>query len=206
MQQWCLDRLSHNAHDSQIFVRFALRSTVFKMLHILVLSHWLHPSYIFQSATKYVIFGTITSCIWSCHVSTKISKCHKILNFSQISKIYITLFSPMTTLFIIKFGSDRMRTGGVAFWFFCFFFGPRVPCWRKRKKTRKNLKIGNFEWTKKKRVRKYGREAAAHRCWPGFKEWFPRKVSLRTTDGRATEGRRMPVPQQYRSADKGKQS
>ena len=35
--------------------------------------------------------------------------------FGQITKIAITLYSPMTAVFIIKFGSDRMKTGGVAF-------------------------------------------------------------------------------------------
>ncbi len=32
--------------------------------------------------------------------------------FSQIVKLSITLYSPMTTLFIIKFVLDRMKTGG----------------------------------------------------------------------------------------------
>ncbi len=41
-------------------------------------------------------------------VLTKLSKCHKICNFWQITKT--TLYSPMTTLFIMKFGSDRIKT------------------------------------------------------------------------------------------------
>ena len=43
------------------------------------------------------------------HVLTNISKCHK---------ISITLHSPITTLVVIKFGSDRLKIGGVlvAFW------------------------------------------------------------------------------------------
>ena len=40
----------------------------------------------------------------------------KFLIVWQIAKISITLYSPMTAVFIIKFGPDRMKTvGGVAF-------------------------------------------------------------------------------------------
>ena len=42
-------------------------------------------------------------------VLTKISKCHNFFNFWQIAKTFITFYSPMTGLFIIKFGSDQMK-------------------------------------------------------------------------------------------------
>ncbi len=37
---------------------------------------------------------------------------HKIFNFWQIAKAVIICYSPMTTLFMIKFGSDRMKIVG----------------------------------------------------------------------------------------------
>ncbi len=49
-------------------------------------------------------------------VLTKMSKYHKIFNFRQIAKISIILYSSMTTSFLIKFRSGRIKTGrGVAF-------------------------------------------------------------------------------------------
>ncbi len=36
-------------------------------------------------------------------------------NFWHIAKTFISLYFPMTILFIIKFGSDRIKTVGVAF-------------------------------------------------------------------------------------------
>ena len=46
----------------------------------------------------------------------KISKCHKKFNFWQSAKTFITCYSLMTSLLIIKFGSDQMKiVGGVAF-------------------------------------------------------------------------------------------
>ncbi len=39
----------------------------------------------------------------------------KFFNFGRLPIYTITFYSLMTTLFIIKFGSDRMKTGGVAF-------------------------------------------------------------------------------------------
>ena len=67
-------------------------------------------------------------------VLTKISKCHKIFNFWQIAKSFITFYSPMTSLCIIKFGSDQMKTEGVAF---CFApIGSHV-----NEKEKKNIKI-----------------------------------------------------------------
>ncbi len=53
-------------------------------------------------------------------VLTKLSKCHKICNFWQIDKTFITFYSPTATLFIVKFGSNRRKiVGEVAFWIFC---------------------------------------------------------------------------------------
>ncbi len=50
----------------------------------------------------------------------KISKCHKIFKFWQIANIYHNFCSLMTPLFIIKFGSDWIKTGGgVGFSNFC---------------------------------------------------------------------------------------
>ncbi len=49
----------------------------------------------------------------------KISNCHKIFKFWQIAKISKFLYSPVTAVFIIKFGPDRMKTvGGLALWNF----------------------------------------------------------------------------------------
>ena len=49
----------------------------------------------------------------------KISKCHKFFNVWQIVKIPITLYSPTTAVFIVKFGPDQMKTvRGVVFWNF----------------------------------------------------------------------------------------
>ena len=49
----------------------------------------------------------------------------------------------MTTVFIIKFGSDQMKiVGAVAFWIFCPI-GSRVN--ENEKNNCKNLKIENFE-------------------------------------------------------------
>ncbi len=49
-------------------------------------------------------------------VLTKISKCHNIFKFRQLAKTFITFYSNMTTLFIIKFESDQMKiVGGAAF-------------------------------------------------------------------------------------------
>ena len=77
----------------------ALRSAVFEIFHILGLP--LTP--------------------------TLISKCHNFFFiFWQIAKMSITLYSTMTTVFVIKFGPDRMKTvGGVAF---CHFQSHMVPC------------------------------------------------------------------------------
>ncbi len=41
----------------------------------------------------------------------KITKCHKSCNFWHVSKIFITLHSFMTPLFIIKFGLDWITRG-----------------------------------------------------------------------------------------------
>ena len=49
-------------------------------------------------------------------VLRKMSKCHKIfIFFWQIAKISMTLYSPMTAVFVIKFGPNRMKTVGVVF-------------------------------------------------------------------------------------------
>ncbi len=42
----------------------------------------------------------------------------------QIAKTFITFYSPMTTFFVIQFGSDQIKIVGVAFWNFC---SNRVP-------------------------------------------------------------------------------
>ena len=57
---------------------------------------------------------------------TKNSECHIICNFWQITKTFITLYSSITTLVMVKFCSDRMKiVGKVAFWNVC---SHRVPC------------------------------------------------------------------------------
>ncbi len=79
----------------RISIRFALRSAVFKILRIFPLI----PMLKFQ-----------------------ILNFHKMLIILQTAKISITLHSPVTTLFMIKFGSDRIKNvglGGVAFWNAC---------------------------------------------------------------------------------------
>ncbi len=80
----------HSLHpEAQIFVRFALRSAVFEIFHNLGFP--MTPMLKFRSATKFLIF-------------------------CQIAKISTTLYSPMTAVFIIKFGPDWMQTvAGVAF-------------------------------------------------------------------------------------------
>ena len=58
--------------------------------------------------------------------------------FWQIAKISITLHSPVTALFILKFGSDRIKTlGGVTF----YISSPIWPCVKKNFKVPQNLKF-----------------------------------------------------------------
>ena len=45
-------------------------------------------------------------------LTKNVTKCHKIFNFWQIAKTFITFYSSITTLYIIKFGSDRMKIVG----------------------------------------------------------------------------------------------
>ena len=73
----------HSSTPSPNF-RFALRSAVFKILHAFTIFP-LTPMLKFQSATKFLIS-------W------------------QIAKAFITLYSLMATLLIIKLGSDQMKT------------------------------------------------------------------------------------------------
>ncbi len=76
--------------DSQIFVRFAVRSGVFEIFHIL--------GFLIDS-----------------HV--KISKCHKIFKTWPNAKKSNSLYSTMIANVLIKFGWHQMKTvGGVAFW------------------------------------------------------------------------------------------
>ncbi len=63
----------------------------------------------------------------------------------------------------------------------------------------KNLKI----LKKEKIVWRYGGEAATHKIWPGSMQRFLRNLSLRTDDGRTTDGR---LRHDSSSADKVKQS
>ena len=69
-------------------------------------------------------------------------KCHKSFNFWQIAKTFITFYSPMTNLYIIKFGSDQMKiVGGVAFWNFCSHM---VKMWKMRILKKKKKMVWRF--------------------------------------------------------------
>ncbi len=92
------------------------RSTIcrFQDMHILGFSHWLN---------------------------VKISKCYKRFNFSQIAKTFVTLYSLMAALVIIKLGSDRITiVGGVAFW----NLQPHMPYGPVLTKNSKCHKVFNF--------------------------------------------------------------
>ena len=66
----------------------------------------------FQSATKLLKLGQHGS---QCNLKNLKSDTFFLI-LGQIAKISIILYSPMTAVFIIKFGPDRMKTvGGVAF-------------------------------------------------------------------------------------------
>ena len=118
----------------------------------------------------------------------KISKCHKIFNFGYIAKTSITLCPIMTALFIIRFGSDRMKTGGVAF----EIFAPIASHANEKEKT--NFKIWKVEILKKRKkaVWRYGAWVASHKIWLGSVQRFffffekPELTDGRTTDACAT--------------------
>ncbi len=99
-------------------------------------------------------------------VLTKISKCHKIFNFLEITKTFITFHFSITTLFIIKFGSDWMKIVEVA----------------------QHLKIENFD------KRKHGLEIynLVDRELPSKFDLDSRNLSLRT-DRRMTDASAMTV-------------
>ena len=103
--------------------------------------------YIFRFPYNCFIYHTFwlwldQNCGRSGPVLTKILKCHNFfLNFWNIAKTFVTFYSPMNTLFIVKFGSDRMK---IVRSFFIF-----APLLMKTKKNRKHLKIGKFEKIKK---------------------------------------------------------
>ncbi len=84
----------------------------------LIHAHCSTPSPKFSSVSlhdqPFLRYSTFYDFPIDCHV--KISKCHKIFKFWQIAKTFIILHPLMTALFIIKFGSGRIKSvGGVAF-------------------------------------------------------------------------------------------
>ena len=95
----------------------------------------------------------------------------------------------MTTLLNIKFGSDRMKTGGVAFWNFHsetpFETSIVSHVNENEKKNRKNLK--NWKFKKKKCL-----EVQLRGTYQQNLSWIYSTVSERpdfTDDGRTTDGR-----------------
>ena len=95
--------------------------------------------------------------------------------FWQIANIYHNFLFPKTTLFIIKFGSDRMKTGGVEFWNF-------APIRSHINEKKKIVKIWKLKILDKKMVWRYGGQGATHKIWPGSMQRFLRNLSLRATD------------------------
>ena len=87
--------------ESQIFIRFTLRSAIFEIFHIL--------------GSPFIPI-------------IKISKCHKIFKTWLIAKKSNSLYFTMVANVLIKFGWHWMKTlGGVAFW----NFQPHGPVLRK---------------------------------------------------------------------------
>ena len=94
------------------------------------IGHQKYPTYVHCSAPspKFVVPFALRNVFKILHIYkfpidsyVKISKCHKIFKFCRSPIYTITFYSRMTTLFIIKFSSDRMKTEGVAFYLFIYF-------------------------------------------------------------------------------------
>ncbi len=117
----------------------------------------------------------------------KISKCHFFFNFGR-SPIYTcttTFYSVMTTLFIIKFGSDGMKTGGgVAFWNVCSHSKKKYIYIKIR------LKIANFG---KKMIWRYGGRYPQNLAWTNAAVF----EKLEFTDDGRSDRQRTPAPWQW---------
>ena len=109
-------------------------------------------------------------------VLTKMSKCHK---SRQATKKFITLYSLMTTLFIIKSGSVWMKLEEQKHYKIFAPMGFHVN--ENEQKNCKSLKIENFE----KRNKLSGDmvyRVLPKKNWPGSTQQFPGNLSLWTSD------------------------
>ena len=81
----------------------------------------------------------------------KISKCHKIFIFWQLANSFINLHSTMTALFVIKFGSDRVKAGQSKRSSILKFLAPHGPVLTKISKCHKMFTL----WQITKKVTAY---------------------------------------------------